>query len=48
MACLILGACRDVQIDLAGPLFSEAERRFNLELRGKLEALGFLVRRYHP
>jgi nucleoside 2-deoxyribosyltransferase len=27
----------------AGPLFSEAERRFNLELRGKLEALAFPV-----
>ncbi|HVD44604.1 MAG TPA: hypothetical protein VNB92_04575 [Rubrobacter sp.] len=29
-------------IYLAGPLFSEAERRFNFELTGKLEALGFL------
>jgi hypothetical protein len=28
---LILGARRDVLIYLAGPLFSEAERRFNLE-----------------
>ncbi len=30
-------------IYLAGPLFSEAERRFNLELAEKLEALGFLL-----
>jgi hypothetical protein len=29
MASLILGACRGVLIYLAGPLFSEAERRFN-------------------
>ena len=43
MACLILGACRDVQIYLAGPLFSEAERRFNLRLTHRLEALGFEV-----
>ena len=28
---------------LAGPLFSEAERRFNLELTHRLEALGFDV-----
>ncbi len=32
-----------VLIYLAGPLFSEAERRFNLELTGKLEALGLRV-----
>lgn len=43
MACLILGACRDVLIYLAGPLFSEAERRFNLRLTRRLEALGFDV-----
>ena len=30
-------------IYLAGPLFSEAERRFNLELTQRLEALGFHV-----
>ena len=30
-------------IYLAGPLFSEAERRFNLELAQRLEALGFNV-----
>ena len=30
-------------IYLAGPLFSEAERRFNLELTHRLEALGFDV-----
>ena len=30
-------------IYLAGPLFSEAERRFNLELTEKLEALDFRV-----
>ena len=30
-------------IYFAGPLFSEAERRFNVELTGKLEALGFKV-----
>ena len=30
-------------IYLAGPLFSEAERRFNLELTQRLEALGFNV-----
>lgn len=30
-------------IYLAGPLFSEAERRFNLELTERLEALGFDV-----
>jgi hypothetical protein len=43
MADLILGACRDVLIYLAGPLFSEAERRFNLELTYRLEAIGFEV-----
>lgn len=43
MASLILGACRDVLIYLAGPLFSEAERRFNLELAHRLEAIGFDV-----
>jgi nucleoside 2-deoxyribosyltransferase len=32
-----------VLIYLAGPLFSEAERRFNLELTQRLEALGFHV-----
>jgi hypothetical protein len=39
MASLILGVCRDVLIYLAGPLFSEAERRFNLELTHRLEAI---------
>jgi hypothetical protein len=43
MASLILGACRDVLIYLAGPLFSEAERRFNFELAHRLEAIGFDV-----
>jgi nucleoside 2-deoxyribosyltransferase len=43
MASLILGACRDVLIYLAGPLFSEAERRFNLDLAHRLEAIGFDV-----
>lgn len=43
MASLILGACRDVLIYLAGPLFSEAERRFNLELTHRLEGIGFDV-----
>src|SRR5215217_6037992 len=43
MVSLILGACRDVLIYLAGPLFSEAERRFNLELTHRLEAMGFDV-----
>jgi nucleoside 2-deoxyribosyltransferase len=43
MAGLILGACSDVLIYLAGPLFSEAERRFNLELTHRLEAIGFDV-----
>jgi hypothetical protein len=43
MVSLILGACRDVLIYLAGPLFSEAERRFNLELTHRLEAIGFDV-----
>jgi nucleoside 2-deoxyribosyltransferase len=43
MDSLILGACRDVLIYLAGPLFSEAERRFNLELTHRLEALDFDV-----
>jgi hypothetical protein len=42
-ARLILGACKDVLVYLAGPLFSEAERRFNLELTHRLEALGFEV-----
>jgi nucleoside 2-deoxyribosyltransferase len=32
-----------VLIYLAGPLFSEAERRFNVELTEKLEDLGFRV-----
>jgi hypothetical protein len=32
-----------VPVYLAGPLFSEAERRFNLELTHRLEALGFDV-----
>jgi hypothetical protein len=32
-----------VLVYLAGPLFSEAERRFNLELTHKLEVLGFEV-----
>ena len=43
MVSLIFGACRDVLIYLAGPLFSEAERRFNLELTHRLEAMGFDV-----
>src|ERR671913_1043177 len=43
MAPLIPGPCSDVLIYLAGPLFSEAERRFNLELTHRLEALGFDV-----
>ena len=43
MAGLILGACSDVLIYLAGPLFSEAERRFNLELTHRLEGIGFDV-----
>ena len=43
MARPTLGACRDVLIYLAGPLFSEAERRFNLELAQRFEALGFEV-----
>jgi nucleoside 2-deoxyribosyltransferase len=43
MASLILGACRGVLIYLAGPLFSEAERRFNLEHTHRLEAIGFEV-----
>lgn len=30
-------------IYLAGPLFSKAERQFNLQLTAKLEALGFRV-----
>ena len=38
---LILGACRDVLIYLAGPLSSEAERRLNLELTHSLGAKGF-------
>lgn len=43
MVSLILGACRDVLIYLAGPLFSEGERRFNLDLTYRLEAMGFDV-----
>jgi nucleoside 2-deoxyribosyltransferase len=43
MASLIPGARGDVLIYLAGPLFSKAERRFNLELTHRLEALGFDV-----
>jgi hypothetical protein len=42
-ALLILGACKDVLVYLAGPLFSEAEKRFNLELTRRLETLGFDV-----
>jgi nucleoside 2-deoxyribosyltransferase len=43
MAPLIRGACRGLRIYLAGPLFSASERRFNLELTHRLEALGFDV-----
>ena len=43
MARRIPGARRDVLVYLAGPLFSEAERRFNLELTYRLEAIGFEV-----
>jgi nucleoside 2-deoxyribosyltransferase len=43
MARPIIGACRAVLIYLAGPLFSKAERRFNLELTHRLEVLGFEV-----
>jgi hypothetical protein len=43
MVSLILGACRDVLIYLAEPLFSEAERRFNLELTQRLEVIRFDV-----
>jgi nucleoside 2-deoxyribosyltransferase len=43
MASLIPGACRAVLIYLAGPLFSESERRFDLELTHRLEAIGFDV-----
>jgi hypothetical protein len=43
MARRIPGACRDVLVYLADPLFSEAERRFNLELTYRLEAIGFEV-----
>lgn len=43
MARRIPGACRDVLVYLAWPLFSEAERRFNLELTYRLEAIGFEV-----
>ncbi len=43
MARPTLGACRGVLIYLAGPLFSEAERRFNLGLTRRLESLGFDV-----
>jgi Nucleoside 2-deoxyribosyltransferase len=42
-ARLILGACKDVLVYLAGPLFSEAERRFNREVTHRLQALGFEV-----
>jgi hypothetical protein len=45
---LILGARRDVLIYLAGPLFSEAERRFNLELTHRLEVIRFGVERNWP
>jgi hypothetical protein len=38
-----LGVPKGVLIYLAGPLFSEAERRFNLELTYRLEAIGFEV-----
>jgi nucleoside 2-deoxyribosyltransferase len=43
MARPILGACRGVLIYLAGPLFSEAERGFNLRLTQRLETCGFHV-----
>ena len=43
MARPTLGACRGVLIYFAGPLFSEAERRFNLGLTHRLESLGFDV-----
>jgi Nucleoside 2-deoxyribosyltransferase len=43
MVSLNRGACRGVLIYLAGPLFSEAERRFNLELKHRLEVIGFDV-----
>jgi nucleoside 2-deoxyribosyltransferase len=43
MALPILGAFRGVLIYLAGPLFSEAERCFNLGLSQRLESLGFDV-----
>lgn len=43
MARPILGDCRGVLLYLAGPLFSEAERCFNLRLTQRLEALGFHV-----
>jgi hypothetical protein len=43
MARPTLGAPKGVLIYLAGPLFSEAERRFNLELTYRLEAIGFEV-----
>ena len=43
MAGLISRTSSDVLVYLAGPLFSEAERRFNLELTLRLEALGFEV-----
>jgi nucleoside 2-deoxyribosyltransferase len=42
-ASLIPGASSDVLIYFAGPLFSKAERRFNLELTHRLEGLGFDV-----
>ncbi|HKH37444.1 MAG TPA: nucleoside 2-deoxyribosyltransferase domain-containing protein [Rubrobacter sp.] len=43
MDSLSLEVCRDVLIYLAGPLFSEAERCFNLELTHRLVAMGFDV-----
>ena len=43
MVSLMLRARRDELIYLAGPLFSEAERRFNLELTHRLEVIGFDV-----
>ena len=43
MASLIPGTRSDVLIYFAGPLFSKAERRFNLELTHRLEGLGFDV-----
>jgi nucleoside 2-deoxyribosyltransferase len=43
MARPTLGSCRGVLIYLAGPLFSEVERLFNLGLTRRLESLGFDV-----